>query len=131
MTPIGRNWKAIWKPIWKTVWAPIGRTYYVVGPASGWVDPTKAEILAGHLSGGGAATASGNQPSVTSTSLETFAVDASGLTASTSYKTAYYWADGTHDSNVAVTASWNTTAGSASFAAALWYQMTIGRPQYV
>ena len=83
-------------------------TYYVVGPSSGWSDPTATEIKAGQLSGGGAATASGSEASLGSSGTHTFASPASGLSANTLYKTAYVVSDGTTNSSVAVSAAWQS-----------------------
>jgi hypothetical protein len=84
--------------------------YYVIGASAGWTDPTAAEIKAGQLSGGGAATESGNEDSPTSSTTYDFLADATGLTASTAYKIAFVWSDGTNDSNVDVG---SFTTGSA------------------
>ncbi|MBP8102113.1 MAG: hypothetical protein KAY54_09535, partial [Burkholderiaceae bacterium] len=59
--------------------------YIVIGPSSGWTDPTTAEIAAGQLSGGGAATWDNGGAAWTGSGQ--FA-DATGLAASTSYKAA-------------------------------------------
>ena len=83
-------------------------TYYVVGPSSGWSDPTSTEIKAGQLSGGGAATASGSESALGASGTHTFATPASGISANTLYKTAYVVSDGTTDSNVAVTSDWGS-----------------------
>lgn len=72
----------------------VGRLYYVIGPNSGWVTPTPAEIMAGQLSGGSPATASGSELSPTiTTDPFTFAADATGLTAGEDYRVAYVWSD--------------------------------------
>ena len=76
--------------------------YYVIGPSSGWTDPSAAEVKLGQLAGGGAATASGNEAAPTSSQTYTFSSDATGLTANTSYRIAFVWSDGTDNSNVEV-----------------------------
>lgn len=86
------------------------KLYYVIGPSSGWSDPSAAEIKAGQLSGGGGATASGNETSPTSTTTFTFTSPATGLTSGTSYRIAFVWSDGTNNSNVAVSSAFVTTA---------------------
>lgn len=84
-----------------------GPIYWVIGPSSGWSDPTGAEVRAGQLSGGGAATDSGYETApATTTNPFTFANDATGLTASTSYKIAYNWYG---DNIVVVSDAWQTT----------------------
>lgn len=83
-------------------------TYYVVGPSSGWSDPTATEIKAGQLSGGGAATASGSEASLGASGTHTFATPASGLSANTLYKTAYVASDGTTNSNIVVSGDWGS-----------------------
>ena len=71
-----------------------GRIYYVIGPNAGWSTPSAAEVMAGQLSGGSPATASGSELSPTiTTDPFTFAADATGLTAGTDYRVAYVWSD--------------------------------------
>jgi hypothetical protein len=103
----------------------VPKLYYVIGPSSGWSDPTEAEIKAGQLSGGGAATASGNEAAPTTSQTFDFTSDATGLTGGTSYKIAFVWSDGTNDSNVAVSdafvdggAGTHTTTGALDAGAA-------------
>jgi hypothetical protein len=83
--------------------------YYVIGPSSGWSDPSVAEIKAGQLAGGGAATAAGDEDAPTGSTTYDFA-PATGLTAGTAYRVAFVWSDGTNDSNVAVSSPFSTTA---------------------
>ena len=80
-----------------------GTLYAVIGPNAGWTDPTAAEIKAGQLSGGGAATWAGSTtaPTVTTAPFD-WPSDATGLSASTSYRIAFIWSDGSSDSNIAV-----------------------------
>jgi len=92
------------------------KLYYVIGPSSGWSDPTAAEIKLGQLSGGGAATASGNETSPTSTTTFDFTAAATGLTEGTAYKIAFVWSDGTNNSNVAVSSAFTPSAAVAASA---------------
>jgi hypothetical protein len=94
------------------------RLYYVIGPSSGWADPTAAEIKLGQLSGGGAATAAGNVAAPTSSTTYDFAA-ATGLTAGTSYRVAFVWSDSTSDSNVNVSDAFATLSGTVSAALAV------------
>jgi hypothetical protein len=95
---------------------PAATIYYVIGPTSGWAPPTAAEVVAGHLSGGGAATASGSEASpIVTTDPFTFASAASGLTASTNYTIAFVWYDGSSGySNVAISDSFATSAAGTA-----------------
>ena len=90
------------------------RLYFVIGPSSGWATPSASEIKLGQLSGGGAATAAGNDAAPTSTTIYDFAA-AAGLTPGPNYRVAFVWSDGARDSNVNV---------SVAFA----FASTVGRP---
>lgn len=85
--------------------------YYVIGPASGWTDPTDDEVIDGQLAGGGPSSAQGSQAAPISTTTLDFDLDAFGLTPGLAYKIAFVWWDGTtprappQTSNVAVSAS--------------------------
>lgn len=93
--------------------APPPRIYFVIGPDAGWSDPTGAEVVAGQLSGGGAATAFDDEESpLVTTAPFTFTSPATGLTAGTAYRIAFVWFDGTDYSNVAV-GSFSTTSGAS------------------
>lgn len=85
---------------------------YVIGPAAGWTNPSAAEVKAGQIAGGGAATADGSEAAPSTDQTFTFASPATGLTNGTAYKIAFVWSDGTDDSNVAV--SGDFTAGTRS-----------------
>lgn len=87
--------------------------YIVVGPSSGWTDPTTAEIAAGQLAGGGAATWDNGGSAWTGSGQ--FA-DATGLAASTSYKAAacVYDSGTSTYSNVVVSGAWSTTGSSSA-----------------
>ena len=90
--------------------------YWVIGPDSGWSNPTANEVRNGQLSGGGTATAAGYEASPTSTTDPfTFAEDATGLTAATDYRVAYVWHSGTNDSTVVVSGVLTTASGSTFF----------------
>jgi hypothetical protein len=90
--------------------------YYVIGPSAGWTNPTAANVIAGQLAGGGAATAKGYEPApLVTTSPFTFANTATGLTAGTVYKVALVWSDGIGVSNVEVSADFTTTSGDVQF----------------
>jgi hypothetical protein len=93
---------------------PAATIYYVIGTTSGWAPPTGAQVVAGLLAAGGAATASGSQaaPLVTTDPI-TFSSAATGLTASTNYTIAFVWYDGSTYSNVAVSASFATSAAGS------------------
>lgn len=82
--------------------------YYVIGPSSGWVDPTPAEVRAGTLAGGDAPTASGFEESPTTTAEQIFAA-ATGLTEDTSYRVAFVWSDGSDSSEVVVSEPFTAT----------------------
>ena len=95
-TTLGGNFWQLFQP--RTLRIPVsggsGRIYYVIGPNSGWSTPTAAEVMAGQLSGGSPATASGSELSPTiTTDPFTFAADATGLTAGEDYRVAYVWSD--------------------------------------
>jgi hypothetical protein len=107
---------------------PPATIYYVIGPTAGWAPPTGAEVVAGQLSGGGAATSDGSEASpVVTTDPFTFASPATGLTASTNYTIAFVWYDATTYSNVAVSDSFATSpAGGATFSR-WYYDMLIGQ----
>ena len=97
--------------------ARVGRLYYVVGPDAGWATPTAAQVVAGLLSGGGAATAAGSQDSPTVTTAgQVLASNAAGLTPGVSYRAAVVWWDGASASAVAVSGVF-MTAGVWSVAA--------------
>lgn len=93
--------------------------YYVIGPSSGWSDPTAANVKAGQLAGGGAATASGNETAPTTDQTFTFTTPASGLTADTAYKIAFVWSDGSSDSTVEVGGPFYTSAVTTTGTGAL------------
>ena len=85
--------------------------YWVIGPSSGWTDPTGSEIKLGQLSGGGAATAAGSETAPGSGSgTIPEATAASGLTAGTAYKVAWVVYDNVAltYSNVVVSAAFTT-----------------------
>lgn len=82
------------------------RLYYVIYP-SAKAAPSAAQIKAGLDVDGIAGAAAGNESSPTSTQTYTFAA-ASGLTASTSYRVAFVWSDGTSDSAVVVSDAFST-----------------------
>ena len=84
--------------------------YYVIYPSAGSA-PSAAQIKAGQDATGAAAVASGAEYAATVSGTETFAVAATGLTASTSYIVALVWSDGTTDSNVVVSSAFATTSG--------------------
>ena len=94
--------------------ARVGRLYYVVGPDAGWATPTAAQVVAGLLSGGGAAVAAGSQDSPTLTTAGfVFTPDAAGLTPGVSYRAAAVWWDGASASAVAVSGVFATGAEAA------------------
>lgn len=100
--------------------------YYVVGPSSGWSDPSAAEVKAGQLAGGGAATASGSEASPETSQTFTFAAAATGLTPATAYRVAIVWSNGGSNSNVAVSGEWSTTsAGIVGTAAVTLADLTV------
>lgn len=77
------------KPFDVAVHRPYPRIYYVAGPNATWATPTSTEIMAGQLSGGGAATASWSEsaPLITTTPFN-FSQPASPLTTGTKYRAA-------------------------------------------
>ena len=87
----------------------VARLYYVIGPSTGWTDPTADEVRAGTLAGGATATASANELAPTTT--QTFSFDAVTLADGT-YRVAFVWALGSGESNVAVSGPY--TIGSTS-----------------
>lgn len=89
--------------------------YYVIGPSSGWSTPSVAEVKAGQLAGGGAATASGSTTAPTTTGTFDWPTLASGLSASTAYKIAFVWSDGATDVGPEVSPSAFTTTGGGAF----------------
>lgn len=98
--------------------AAVAGVYYVIGLAAGWVDPTPAEIVAGTLSGGAGAAASGSQPTPVSSGTLDYPA-ATGLAAGQAYKVAFVWWSGVGSpdpfagnvSNVSV-GSFSTSAGT-------------------
>lgn len=95
---------------------PLKLVYAVIGPDSGWTDPTAAEVIAGRLAGGGAATWAGNYIAPSADGTYDWPSVATGLAAGTTYRVAVVWTDGVTTSNVGV-GSFTTTAG-AGFKAA-------------
>ncbi len=93
--------------------------YAVIGPSIGWTDPTHAEIVAGTLAGGGAATWSGNVAAPPTTTTFDWPTDATGLTPGVFYRGALVWSDGTTTSNVEVTDAWQATADTTEVSADL------------
>jgi len=94
--------------------APVATVYAVIGPDAGWSDPTAAEVIAGTLAGGGAATWAGNYPAPTVDGTYDWPSAATGLTASTAYRIAIVWSDGNTPSNVAVGSFSSASSGAAS-----------------
>lgn len=92
--------------------------YYVIYP-SAEPAPSAAQIKAGQNSSGTAASASGAEPSRTTTGEQIFVSAASGLSASTSYKVSFVWHDGGAFSNVATSDAFSTAAPPAEFVAAV------------
>jgi hypothetical protein len=90
--------------------------YWVVYPSADSA-PSAAQIKAGQKQSGAAANAAGNETSPTDTTNPfTFAQDATGLTAGTSYKTSYVWSDGTNDSTVVTSDAWVTLSAGTTTA---------------
>ena len=89
--------------------------YYVIYP-SAQSAPSAAQVKAGQNSGGTAATASGTADARTTTGEQVFAA-ATGLTASTSYRAAFVWTNGTSDSNVAVSDAFTTLSDTVNLSA--------------
>jgi hypothetical protein len=92
--------------------------YYVIYPSTG-SDPTAAQIKAGQDATSSPAVASGAEYAITVSGTETFAVAATGLTPSTSYRVALVWSDGTTDSNVVVSDPFVTSSGGGDVSLAL------------
>lgn len=88
--------------------------YVVVGPASGWTDPSAAEVKAGQLAGGGAATWADStaDPGGTGT-INWPGGNTTGLTPGASYRTAYVVSDGATDRPVSVSDVWAAAASVA------------------
>ena len=93
------------------------RLYVVVGPASGWVTPTAAEIVAGTLAGGAAAAWVGSVAPPAVSGPFTVPEFASGLTPGAEYRAALVWASyGGLTSNVVETPAWVCVVNVASVA---------------
>jgi len=94
--------------------APLPKLYWVVYDSS-LSAPSATQVKAGQDVNGDAADASGNEDSPTTTTEPfDFTDSVTGLTASTEYKAAVVWSDGTNNSNVAVSAAFSTTGGGAT-----------------
>lgn len=97
---------------------PPPRIYWIIDDSSGWSDPTGAQIVAGNNASNAAAQASGDVESPTTTTADVvLANPATGLTASTAYKAAAVWYDGTDYSDVVVSAEFTTTAAGTVISA--------------
>ena len=77
--------------------------------------PSAAQILAGQDVNSNAAVASGQETAPTTTGVFTFAADASGLSAGTSYKISFVYTDGVNNTNVSTSSAWQTV-NQGSFA---------------
>lgn len=107
---------------------PAPRLYYVIGPTSGWTDPTPAEVKAGTLAGGAAATASGSESGPLTSQTVTFIQAATGLTSATNYNIALVQYNDTTYSNVAV-GSFATTGGGTNYPVSLTESSAIAETQ--
>jgi hypothetical protein len=87
-----------------------GALYAVIGPDSGWTDPSDLEIQAGTLAGGGTATWNGNTVAPTVDGAFDWPAIASGLSGGP-FRVAFVWWDGATFSNVAVSAPWALSSG--------------------
>ncbi len=77
------------------------RLYAIVAPATGWADPTPAQILAGLDGNGAPAVWYGNADAPNSTTVDfDWPVPADGLTPGVTYRVAIVWSDGVNLSNV-------------------------------
>jgi hypothetical protein len=94
-----------------TAWPKL---FYIIGPSSGWTNPSASQVKSGLLGGGGPSTASGAQGAPTTSQTVDFASTAQGLTSGVTYRVALVWSDGTNDSNVAVSGDFTTPAGGVS-----------------
>lgn len=96
-----------------TVADSTGTLYYVIYP-SAQAAPSAAQVKLGQDVTSSPATASGNETSPGTSQTFTFTSPATGLTASTSYRVAIVWTDGTNDSNVSVSDAWSTLADTVT-----------------
>lgn len=90
------------------------QVYAVIYPAA-LSAPTAAQVFAGQNVNGVSATWAGSNPAPSSSQTLDWLVLASGLSSGTSYRVAFVWYDGTWYSNVAVSASFTTTAGGSQY----------------